>query len=306
MFEGKDPALAGEEKVGNFKPNMIVYWTGAALSLSLLAGAINWSYKLIVRDINRIPIVRAQEGPLRVAPIDPGGLTAANQGLSVTQLAVNEQPLLSDEIYLAPAAEILNKENLETKIDEDHILNNNDEKLELKEVNAENNINLKVLSDQVDINTGPENKLVLSEAVFSQKKLDIQNAVSLALSITDNSDVFPVSLRPKIRPIGFYQDSSESFDKSVSNVQISQLPVGSVVVQLGAFDNKSLAEIEWKRLGSLLGSILITKQMIIQKAESGGKIFFRLRASGFDDISEARQFCTAINDKVACIPVVTR
>ena len=46
--------------------------------------------------------------------------------------------------------------------------------------------------------------------------------------------------------------------------------------------------------------------MIIQKAESGGKIFYRLRASGFNDISDARQFCTAISDKVACIPVVTR
>ena len=289
MFEGKDPAVAGEEKVGNFKPSMIVYWTGAALSLSLLAGAIIWSYKLIFRDINQIPIVRVQEGPLRVPPTDPGGLTAANQGLSVTQLAVNEQPLLSDEIYLAPAAEILNKENLE-----------------IQEVSAENNLNLKAWYDKVEINTGPENEVVLSEAVFSQKKLDIQNAVSLALSITDNPDVFPVSLRPKTRPDGFYKSSSESLDKSVSYVEISQLPIGSAVVQLGAFDNRDLAESEWKRLGSLLGSILITKQMLIQKAESGGKIFYRLRASGFDDISDARQFCTAINDKVACIPVVTR
>ena len=46
--------------------------------------------------------------------------------------------------------------------------------------------------------------------------------------------------------------------------------------------------------------------MVIQKAESGGKIFYRLRAAGFSDISDARQFCTAISDKVACIPVVTR
>ena len=306
MFEGKDPALAGEEKAGNFKPSMIFYWTGAALSLLLLAGAVSWSYKLIVRDINQIPIVRAQGGPLRVAPTDPGGLTAANQGLSVTQLAVNEQPLLSDEIYLAPAAEILNKEILETKIDEVHIPNNNDEKLEIKEVNAENNINLKAWSDQVQINKGSENEVVLSEAVFSQKKLDIQNAVSMALSITDNTDVFRVSLRPQIRPISLNQDGSKNFGQAASSGQISQLTVGSAVVQVGAFDNKALAESEWKRLENLLGSILITKQMIIQKAESGGKIFYRLRASGFNDIADARQFCTAINDKVACIPVVTR
>ena len=306
MFESKDPAVAGEEKAGNFKPSMIFYWTGAALSLLLLAGAISWSYKLIVRDINQIPIVRAQGGPLRVAPTDPGGLTAANQGLSVTQLAVNEQPLLSDEIYLAPAAEMLSKENLETKIEEGYVHNNNDKKLEIKEVSAENNINLKAWSDQVQINTGSENEVVLSEAVFSQKKLDIQNAVSMALSITDNTDVFRVSLRPQIRPISLNQDGSKNFGQAASSGQISQLTVGSAVVQVGAFDNKALAESEWKRLENLLGSILITKQMIIQKAESGGKIFYRLRASGFDNIADARQFCTAIDDKVACIPVVTR
>ena len=306
MFESKDPAVAGEEKAGNFKPSMIFYWTGAALSLLLLAGAVSWSYKLIVRDINQIPIVRAQGGPLRVAPTDPGGLTAANQGLSVTQLAVNEQPLLSDEIYLAPAAEMLSKENVETKIEEGYIPKNNDKKLEIKEVNAENNINLKAWSDQVQINKGSENEVVLSEAVFSQKKLDIQNAVSMALSITDNTDVFRVSLRPQIRPISLNQDGSKNFGQAASSGQISQLTVGSAVVQVGAFDNKALAESEWKRLEKLLGSILITKQMIIQKAESGGKIFYRLRASGFDNIADARQFCTAIDDKVACIPVVTR
>ena len=52
--------------------------------------------------------------------------------------------------------------------------------------------------------------------------------------------------------------------------------------------------------------INLNNKMVVQKAESGGKIFYRLRAAGFDGISDARQFCTAISDKVACIPVVTR
>ena len=112
MLEVKETAREGEEKQSNFNFNVAFYWVGAALSLSLLTGAIGWSYQLIVRDISQIPIIRAQLGPLRVAPDDPGGLTAANQGLSVTQLAVNERPLLSDEIFLAPAAEVLSEENV--------------------------------------------------------------------------------------------------------------------------------------------------------------------------------------------------
>ena len=306
MLEGSDAALAGEVKQVNFKINMIFYWTGAALSLFLLAGAIGWSYQLIVRDVNQIPVVRAQLGPLRVAPDNPGGLTAANQGLSVTQLAVNEKPLLSNEIYLAPAAEILNEENLASKVTEEYESNKVDGAIEIKEVNAENSMNLEALPDQKEVDSRSSDVGVLSKAAFSQKKLEIENAVSLALSITNEPDKSLSWLRPKIRPVGFYRNGNITEDQIVSNEPMPKLPIGSAVVQLGAFDSKSLAESEWQRFEKILGSILIPKKMVIQKAESGGKIFYRLRASGFSDISDARQFCTAISDKVACIPVVTR
>ena len=306
MLEGSDTALAGEEKQVNFKLNMIFYWTGAALSLSLLAGAIGWSYQLIVRDINQIPIVRAQLGPLRVAPDNPGGLTAANQGLSVTQLAVNEKPLLSNEIHLAPAAEILNEENLALQITEDVKSNTDDETFEIKEVNAENSLNLTVLSNEIEAGSRSKEEAILSKVAFSQKKMEIENAVSLALSIADDQLASPTSLRPKIRPMSFNGNNKTTVDQVATNELMSKPPMGSAMVQLGAFENKNLAKSEWQRFEKLLGSMLISKKMVVQKAESGGKIFYRLRASGFDDISDARQFCTAISDKVACIPVVTR
>ena len=302
MLESSDAALASEDKLGKFKLNMIFYWIGAVLSLSLLAGAIGWSYKLVVRDINQIPIVRAQLGPLRVAPDNPGGLTAANQGLSVTQLAVNEKPLLSDEINLAPAAEILNEETSASLLREVDKLNQIDETYEIKEINAENTISLDGSSGAMKGETASKTESLVAQVAFSQKKVEIENAVSLALSITSEFDPSLTSLRPKTRPRSVQQNR----ELIVSKEPMSKLPIGSAIVQLGAFDSKSLAESEWRRFERLLGSILAPKQMIIQKAESGGKIFYRLRASGFNDISDARQFCTAISDKVACIPVVTR
>ena len=302
MLESSDAALASEDKLGKFKLNMIFYWIGAVLSLSLLAGAIGWSYKLVVRDITQIPIVRAQLGPLRVAPDNPGGLTAANQGLSVTQLAVNEKPLLSDEINLAPAAEILNEETSASLLREVDKLNQIDETYEIKEINAENTISLDGSSGAMKGETASKTESLVAQVAFSQKKVEIENAVSLALSITSEFDPSLTSLRPKTRPRSVQQNR----ELIVSKEPMSKLPIGSAIVQLGAFDSKSLAESEWRRFEKLLGSILAPKQMIIQKAESGGKIFYRLRASGFNDISDARQFCTAISDKVACIPVVTR
>ena len=306
MLEGSETALAGEEKQVKFKPNMIFYWTGAALSFFLLVGAIGWSYQLIVRDINQIPVVRAQLGPLRVAPDDPGGLTAANQGLSVTQLAVNEKPLLSNEIHLAPAAEILNAEHLALQVTEDVKSNTDDGTFKIKEVNAENSINLREVSNEIEVDTSSKKEVVLSKVAFSQKKIEIENAVSLALSITDDPVDSLTLLRPKLRPMISRRNNKITGDQVVNNEPISNLPIGSAVVQLGAFENKNLAKSEWQRFEKLLGSILFSKKMIVQKAESGGKIFYRLRASGFDDISDARQFCSAISDRVACIPVVTR
>ena len=306
MLEGSETALAGEEKQVKFKPNMIFYWTGAALSFFLLVGAIGWSYQLIVRDINQIPVVRAQLGPLRVAPDDPGGLTAANQGLSVTQLAVNEKPLLSNEIHLAPAAEILNAEHLALQVTEHVKSNTDDGTFEIKEVNAENGINLKEVFNEIEVDNSSKKEVVLSKVAFSQKKIEIENAVSLALSITDDPVDSLTLLRPKLRPMISRRNNKITGDQVVNNEPISNLPIGSAVVQLGAFENKNLAKSEWQRFEKLLGSILFSKKMIVQKAESGGKIFYRLRASGFDDISDARQFCSAISDRVACIPVVPR
>ncbi len=298
MLKVKETAREGEEKQYNFNFNVVFYWVGAALSLSLLTGAIGWSYQLIVRDISQIPIVRAQLGPLRVAPDDPGGLTAANQGLSVTQLAVNERPLLSDEIFLAPAAEVLSEENVALQISEENSSITNKENFDTLEVSTENSLDLKILPEQNATGLASNNEAVLSTAAFSPKKLEIENAVSPDSSFN--------SLRPKIRPVVLNQIQTDNIAQSVANELVVTLPVGSAVVQLGAFESKSLAKIEWQRLEALLGSVLTSKNMVIQKAESGGKVFYRLRAFGFDDLSDARQFCSAVNDKVACIPVVTR
>ena len=49
------------------------------------------------------------------------------------------------------------------------------------------------------------------------------------------------------------------------------------------------------------------KERLIQQAESGGQPFFRLRATGFEDMADARRFCSAlVAEDAACIPVVVQ
>ena len=45
---------------------------GAAASLALVVGFGFWGYKLAVRDVQGVPVIQALDGPMRIAPTDPG------------------------------------------------------------------------------------------------------------------------------------------------------------------------------------------------------------------------------------------
>ena len=60
-------------------------------------------------------------------------------------------------------------------------------------------------------------------------------------------------------------------------------------------------------LSGRFSDYLAGKKRVIQRAESGGRIFYRLRAMGFADLADARRFCSAlVAENADCIPVVTR
>ena len=61
------------------------------------------------------------------------------------------------------------------------------------------------------------------------------------------------------------------------------------------------------RLSGEFSDYMNGKDRLIQRAESGGRTFYRLRAMGFDDLADARRFCSAlVAEEAACIPVVVR
>ena len=85
---------------------------GAVLSVSLIAGVGVWGYKLIMRDVTGIPVVRAAEGQMRERPEEPGGQLALHQGLAVNEVAADGQasgPV--DRLVLAPKPAGLKEED---------------------------------------------------------------------------------------------------------------------------------------------------------------------------------------------------
>ncbi|MDX5349319.1 MAG: SPOR domain-containing protein, partial [Paracoccaceae bacterium] len=76
---------------------------GAASSLALVVGFAVWGYKLAVRDVRGVPVIQAIEGPMRIAPEDPGGEIANHQGLAVNAVAaVGVAAPPPDRLILAP------------------------------------------------------------------------------------------------------------------------------------------------------------------------------------------------------------
>lgn len=89
----------------------VLNWGGAVLSLILIAGLATWGWKLWVRDVTGVPVVRALEGPMRVAPEEPGGLASEYQGLTVNRIAEERAAdAPSEQVVLAPAPATLNEE----------------------------------------------------------------------------------------------------------------------------------------------------------------------------------------------------
>ncbi len=295
------------------------YALGSILSVGLVIGLGVWGYKLLVRDVSGVPVIRAAEGPMRVQPEDPGGRQALNQGLSVNDIAaVGTAGAAPDQLILAPAPLDLSDEDAA------------DAAAAPPDLTAEQSAPdpAEPADDpQFDIAPQPEaepDMLALAEAISDgiTPLEDLPDAPDAPVTQEDatgdaldaqagDEDLIATSLRPKARPAdlrNLREVAAAAPDRQgVRDVDPETIPVGTRLAQLGAFSSEEIAREEWDRLGKRFEEYLADKDRVIQRATSGGRTFFRLRAMGFDDLADARRFCSAlVSEKAECIPVVTR
>jgi hypothetical protein len=127
------------------------------------------------------------------------------------------------------------------------------------------------------------------------------------------------ALRPRPRPNATEARLSSSDDAGVEVASLAPIglppsrddsaPVapGTRLVQLGAFDSAETARAEWQRLADRFAPLMEGKARLVQEGGSDPQARWRLRAEGFDDLAQARRFCTAlIAEGADCIPVVAR
>lgn len=321
----------GEATSGNLAS--AANWLGAAMSLALIVGVSVWGYRLVMRDVSGVPVVRAIEGPMRVAPEDPGGQIARHEGLAVNDVAgTGASTPPPDRLVLAPQPLDLTPEDLPvTQLDLSETLTEQEEialaslrqdaeaeadetpQIALSDiVNADDPI--KALADQIAANAKPFTEI---EPAPNTGVFDQTPSQEVAALVTP-PDLIPASvpgvarsLRPTPRPAGLQQASlaipAAAPSSAVAELSPDDIPSGTRLVQFGAYDSPEIAREQWGRLQARFSDFLVGKDRVIEQATSGGRVFYRLRAHGFADLSDSRRFCSALVAEGAdCIPVVSR
>jgi hypothetical protein len=307
-FDTGHPSGWSGQRMASGRLTQITHLAGALCSVALVLGLGMWGYKLAVRDVNGVPVVRAMGGPMRIAPENPGGEVADHQGLAVNTIAaLGTAAPPPDRLVLAPRP---------------------------LELTPEDNAGLAPIDPNATVETAP----VVSETALSADPVPADvlgpdpDAVAQALAEalaeplaepladaqTDDGSSLAANepIRPRARPTmtGASSDLSVAVTDTetvaatgMGEVDPATIPSGTRLVQLGAFDTPEQARSEWAKLANQFGPVMLDKALVVQAAESGGRTFYRLRAHGFADEVAARGFCTTLLEQNAsCIPVEQR
>lgn len=307
---------------GAARAGALVNYAGAAVSCALIVGVGVWGYKLVVRDVSGIPVVRAMAGEMRILPTTPGGEVFDHTGLSVNEVAaIGEATPLEDSVSLAPVTAGLADEDLTAQplaeagevVAVDPVVTPN---LQVPVVlNGTQAIgaplstdDILALADQIAGTAAPLAPMTGGNTVAPTLSVNGQAVVTPA--IARSVPGVSVSLRPTLRPVSLRSAAAPSAPAEVQSQQLvttTTVAAGTNLVQLGAFPNAEVAGSEWARLEGRFGDVMGGKTRLIQAATSGGKTFYRLRAQGFVELGDARRFCAAlVAEGTDCIPVVVR
>ncbi|MEJ6388005.1 SPOR domain-containing protein [Gymnodinialimonas ulvae] len=310
----------------------LINWAAAIISIGLVVGMAIWAWQLLMRDVTDVPVIRAMEGPMRVAPENPGGAVAENQGLAVNRLAEGEEAApVPDQLVLAPPPmDFDDVPELEQAFESASVAT----PTTADETPEGPAVVLETEAEAADPGATDDTEALIQRLLAEAQPLEgVENpeftSAADAPSPVARAEVIPVSvpgvrrsLRPQIRPASLQaraeavaaaapavaevaDDAPLSADEF--EIAATELETGTRLVQLGAFDTPDLARAEWARLAQTHPDFFLGRARVIEEAASGGQTFYRLRAHGFADLSASRRFCAAlVAQGAACIPVTVR
>jgi len=283
---------------------------GAVISLNLILWAGYWTYNIISRDINGIPIVAAQPGPLRVAPDTPGGIEAEHIELAVTKIASQELPPNPQAVVLAPGTEKLTPDDITIfqAVGQKKIID--------RQAALKNQIHVGVIEPDLskEISFEPVNTVTNTANYSISENQSELVAAALALALKPSADNLIGNavaqnkfkqIKPRPRP-GSLLEVSLSTTETVIRPALASVETGLAVVQFGTFATETVAFEEWDRLSKNLSVILDDRPKYVERIKRNGNEIYRLRLGGFVNIDDASRFCSAVISQENCVPVIAK
>ena len=325
------------------RPGRMVGIAGAMTSLALIVGLGIWGYRLAVRDVQGIPVVRALEGPARALPEDPGGQLSRHTGLAVNDVAAEGTAAApAERIALAPAPAELAPEaapmgelspepelsglprigGQDTPADEDGptiatpAALDPTEGFSLAPDAEEETPDLATSTEAED--PAPTTRIEAIPAsvpgVARSPRPPVRPEIRLAaLDSATASTVAPDAAGEPEEGDAVAAAVAAAVAEAIAapgparELDPASLAPGTSLAQIGAFDDPETARGEWAAVEEDFAALMAGKSRVIEPAESGGRTFYRLRVAGFDDSADAQRFCAALlAEGTACIPAQAR
>jgi len=280
----------------------LVNLTGAAISVALVAGVGLWSYRLMVRDVSGVPVVRALDGPMRVSPEDPGGRQAAYQGLAVNSVAASGAVATgARQIALAPAAtDIAPEDRIAAPAAPGAVA-------AVAPVTPAAGLSTPEAGALAQLS--PEDLVPLGTPGIARSPLPPRRPGRIGELAATAPAPLPLALQSgdALAEAALQEIATRLGGAPVTEIDPTSLTAGTRLVQLGAFETEGEARAAWDALSARFPGYLDGRARVVEAATAGGRIFYRLRAHGFRDEPEARRFCSVfVTEEVDCTPVLIR
>lgn len=251
---------------------------GLAGALVVVGGIV----ALISRSGGEVPVIQADDRPIRVKPENPGGMQIAG---------VNNEIFgdtdTSSGARLAPAAEAPNPAALRAPPQPEPRPALRADVIEpAAKVVPAAPTGAKPVAREVP-KTTPAAGAPATQTPAAQTLAGPQASATQAPRTATQEPVKPAQAAPPA--------AATAPDKRPANARIA--------VQLAAVQSEGAAQAEWRSLQRRLPDLLGARQPAFPKTERDGKTFWRVRTAGFADVAEARGFCERVRAKGAACSV---
>ena len=290
----------------------LTQWVAGLVSLTLVIGAIYWVFELGRRDANAVPVIQAMGGVARVLPVESGGPEVDNQGLQVNEvLGSNTTAPIEPETRLAPPPQRV----VPADVTPDPPATPTATPAILTPLSPVQNpapapvapaapaFTLPPSLPDADPNmVRPLRRVPVSNTLPESADL-LSNAIADAIrEATDGPTAAPTATQAAPSAVPAPPPAT-----APGSAQSPPPVVGEIMIQLGAYDDEQSANQDYDALlgdnQDLMGGLL----RFVERRESGGRVFYRLRARGFTSMDEATTMCKALLARaVQCIAVTAR